>query len=336
MIQQAINKVTKRLDLDRDEMAAVIGELADGVATPSQIGALLAALRTKGESVEEIAGAAQVMRERAVKINVTSEVFVDTCGTGGDGKHTFNISTAAAFVVAGAGVTVAKHGNRSVSSRCGSADVLLTLGVEVELEPRAIERCIQEVGIGFLFAPALHPAFKAVAAVRRELGVRTVFNILGPLANPAGARHQVLGVYDEDLVLVFARVLAALGSARAFVVSGDGFDEISLTGKTKVAEVEGETVSTYELAPEDLGLTKVDPQELLGGDVEHNARILREVLAGQKGARRDVVLANAAAALVAAGAAKGWREGVSLAARSIDSGAAAQKLADLVKASGRK
>lgn len=333
MIQQAIGRLVERVDLSREEMSRVMEEIADGEATPAQAGALLAALRMKGETVEEIAGAAQVMRARAERVRVDREVFVDTCGTGGDGRHTFNISTTAAFVVAGAGVAVAKHGNRSVSSKCGSADVLAALGVDVDAPRERVERCIAEVGIGFLFAPRLHPAFKAVAGVRRELGIRTVFNLLGPLANPAGARHQVLGVYEARWVPVLGGVLAALGAARAFVVHGDGLDEIAVTGTTQVAEVRDGKVLLSQIEPESLGVGRWPRESLLGGDAPHNAAITRAVLAGERGAPRDAVLANAAAALVAAGAAPDLRAGVALAAEVIDRGAARQVLERLAAVS---
>jgi anthranilate phosphoribosyltransferase len=336
MIQQAIAKLVERHDLSREEMAVVMGELADGDATPAQVGAFLAALRLKGETVDEIAGAAEVMRARVDRVRVDREVFVDTCGTGGDGRNTFNISTGAAFVVAGAGVTVAKHGNRAVSSRAGSADVLAALGVNVDAAKDTVERCIAEVGIGFLFAPRLHPAFKAVAGIRRELGVRTMFNLLGPLANPAGARHQVMGVYEPRWVPIVAGVLAALGAAHAFVVHGEGLDEIAVTGMTHVCEVKAGQVERFAMVPEDLGLARHREAEIAGGDAERNARILRDVFSGEKGAPRDAVLANAAAALVCAGAAADLRAGVRLAAESVDRGAAAEKLSRLVAVTAHK
>jgi anthranilate phosphoribosyltransferase len=332
VIQQALTRLLDAQPLSRAEMAAVMGEIADGAATPAQVGAFLAALRLKGETVDEIAGAAEVMRARAERVHVAAKVFVDTCGTGGDGRHTFNISTTAAFVVAGAGVTVAKHGNRAVSSRSGSADVLAALGVEVDAPTAQVELAIAEVGIGFLFAQRLHPAFKAVAGIRRELAVRTVFNLLGPLANPAGARHQVLGVYEPRWVPVLGGVLAALGSVHAFVVHGDGLDEISVTGMTHVAEVKDGGVERYCVVPEDLGLPRHAETEIAGGDASLNAAILRDVLSGQRGAPRDAVLANAAAALVCAGAADDLKAGVRLGAEAIDRGAAAEKLRRLVAA----
>ena len=330
MIQEAIQKLVERKDLTRPEMAAVMNEVADGGATPAQVGAFLAALRLKGETVDEIAGAAEVMRARCDKVHVARPVFVDTCGTGGDNQNTFNISTTAAFAVAGAGVTVAKHGNRSVSSKCGSADVLGALGVNVDAGKEVVERCIDQIGIGFLFAPRLHPAFKAVAGIRRELAVRTVFNLLGPLANPAGARHQVMGVYEPRWVPVIGGVLAALGAARAFVVHGEGLDEIAVTGMTHVAEVRDGKVERFTIVPEDIGLARWQKADIVGGDPALNARVLRDVLAGHRGAPRDAALANAAAALVAGGAAADLPSGVRLAAEAIDRGAAAEKLARLV------
>ncbi len=333
MIREAIARLVERQDLTRAQMAEVMNEIADGVATPAQVGAFLAALRLKGETVDEITGAAEVMRARVDRVRVRRDVFVDTCGTGGDNQNTFNISTAAAFVVAGAGVTVAKHGNRSVSSRCGSADVLGALGVNVDAPKHVVERCIEQVGIGFLFAPKLHPAFKAVAGLRREIGVRTIFNLLGPLANPAGARHQVMGVYEPRWVPVIGGVLAALGAAHAFVVHGEGLDEIAVTGMTHVAEVKNGNVERYAMVPEDLGLRRWTAKEIAGGDAALNARILKDVLSGHQGAPREAALANAAAALVAGGAAADLRGGVRLAAEAIDRGAAAEKLSRLIQAS---
>ena len=326
MIQEAIANVVQGRDLSRADAVAVMNEIADGGATPAQVGAFLAALRLKGETVDEIAGAAEVMRARAERIHVGKDVFVDTCGTGGDGQNTFNISTTAAFVVAGAGVTVAKHGNRSVSSRCGSADVLAALGVHVDAAREVVERCIAGCGIGFLFAPNLHPAFKAVAGIRRELGIRSIFNLLGPLSNPAGARHQVMGVYEPRWVPIIGGVLAALGARHAFVVHGEGLDEIAVTGMTHLCEVKDGQVERFTMLPEDVGLRRWSKQEIAGGDADRNARILSDVLSGQQGAPRDAVLVNAAAALVAGGAAQDLTEGVRVAADAIEGGAALHKL----------
>jgi anthranilate phosphoribosyltransferase len=332
VIQQSLPRLLDGQPLTRAEMAAIMTEIADGGATPAQVGAFLAALRLKGETVDEIAGAAEVMRVRAERVHVAAPVFVDTCGTGGDGRNTFNISTTAAFVVAGAGVTVAKHGNRAVSSRSGSADVLSALGVNVEVPVAVVERAIAEIGIGFLFAARLHPAFKAVAGIRRELAVRTVFYLLGPLANPAGARHQVMGVFEPRWVPTIGGVLAALGAVHAFVVHGEGLDEITVTGMTHVAEVRDGAVDRYCIVPEDLGLPRHEERAIAGGDASRNAAILRDVLSGQRGAPRDAVLANAAAALVCAGAARDLKDGVRVAAGAIDRGAALEKLTRLIDA----
>jgi len=335
MIQTLIQQLIHRKDLTREQVAEVMAEIADGQATAAQAGAFLTALRMKGETVEEIVGAAQLMRARVDPIRVQAPIFIDTCGTGGDGQHTFNISTTAAFVVAGAGVTVAKHGNRSVSSRCGSADVLAECGVNVEAEKARVEACVAEVGIGFLFAPKHHPAFKAVAPVRRELGIRTLFNLLGPLANPAGARHQVMGVFEAHWVPVLGRVLEALGAQHALVVHGQGMDEISVTGETHVTEARPGEVRDFTLTPEALGLSRWTLPHLAGGDAKENARILRDVLSGQKGAPREAVLANAAAGLYVGGAVPTVLQGVSLAAESIDSGAARERLERLIQMSHR-
>ena len=284
------------------------------------------------------------MRQKAVKVRTRAgevvaatgtdrEMLIDTAGTGGDASGTFNVSTATAFVVAGAGLKVAKHGNRSVSSLCGSADVVETLGINIELPPAKVGRCVDEVGIGFLYAPLLHTAMKHVMVARREMGIRTVFNLLGPLANPAGARHQVMGVYEPRWVPVIGGVLSALGAAHAFVVHGEGLDEIAITGMTHVCEVKAGATDRYAMLPEDIGLRRHPEAEIAGGDAERNAHILRDVLSGQAGGPRDAVLANAAAALVCAGAAKDLRAGVKLAADSIDRGAAAEKLSRLVAVS---
>jgi len=330
MIQQAVQKLINSQDLTREEVAAVMVEIADGVATPAQVGAFLAVLRVKGETAEEIAGAAEVMRARVDRIDTGGAQCVDTCGTGGDGQHTFNISTASAFVAAGGGAIVAKHGNRSVSSKCGSSDVLAALGVNVEARKDTVERCLGSAGIAFLFAPHHHPAFKAVAAVRRELGVRTLFNLLGPLANPAGARRQVMGVYERRWVPIVGQVLAVLGAEHALVVHGEGLDELALTGETLVCEVKNGTVSEYTVRPEEVGLPRCAGAALVGGDATLNARILHDVLTGQHGAPRDAVLLNAAAALLVAGVAADLGDGVRRSAQAIDSGAARKKLEAVV------
>jgi anthranilate phosphoribosyltransferase len=333
VIAEALQKLAAGLNLSADESARTFEAVADGAATATQVAALLTALRVKGESADEILGAARVMRARAERVQVAHPVFIDTCGTGGDGAHTFNISTAAAFVVAAAGVPVAKHGNRAVSSKCGSADVLAALGVDVDAPRETVERCIAQVGIGFLFAPRLHPAFKAVAPVRKELGFRTVFNLLGPLANPAGARHQVMGVFDPRWVPVVGEVLARLQAVHALVVHGGGSDEVSVTSPTLGCDVrEGKTLAV-ELTPEALGLSVWAPETLAGGDALMNARIIGDVFAGQKGGPRDAVLANAGAGLYVGGAAASVAEGVRAAAKAVDAGHAAAKVAALVKAS---
>lgn len=336
MIKEAIAKVVEKKNLTEDEMVSVMREIMEGEATPAQIAAFITALRMKGETVDEITGAARVMREKALKVKTKASVVVDTCGTGGDESFTFNISTAAAFVAAGAGLTVAKHGNRSVSSKSGSADVLKSLGVNIEAEVERVEECLDNIGIGFLFAPMMHGAMKHAAPVRREIGIRTIFNILGPLTNPAGARYQVLGVYRSELTEVLANVLKNLGSARAFVVSGnDGLDEMTLTTETKVSELKDGKVNTYSIKPEEFGMTRCKLFELQGGEPDDNARIIHEILKGDKGAKRDVVVLNAAAAIVASGMAKDIKEGIKLAEEAIDSGKAMDKLEKLIEITSR-
>ena len=329
MIREAIAEVVSGRSLDSAEAAAVMRQIMEGEATPAQIAALVVAMRMKGETPEELAGFAETMLSHAVRIESGAEL--DTCGTGGDGSHTFNISTTAAFVAAGAGVRVAKHGNRAMSSKCGSADVLSELGVKLDLEPRAVARCIREVGIGFLFAPVFHPAMKHAAGPRREIGIRTMFNVLGPLCNPAGASAQLLGVADETLVEKMATVLYRLGFDRAMVVHGeDGLDELTLSEKSLVCELRNERLQTYEISPEDYGLPRASKEDLMGGSSGENAQMLREVLSGSTGPRRDVVLLNAGAALYVAGRAGSIQEGLALAARTIDSGRALAKLHGLV------
>ena len=333
MIVAALKKLLDGKSLSREESAQVMETIAEGKATPAQLGAYLAALRMKGETVDELSGAVEVMRARVQEVKVNREVFVDTCGTGGDSMMTFNISTTAAFVVAGMGITVAKHGNRAVSSLSGSADFLEALGVVVNLSPVAVEECIEKVGIGMLFAPNHHRAFLAALGVRRELGVRTMFNLMGPLSNPARARHQLMGVYSPELVPIIAQVLAKTGSRHAMVVHGEGLDEISVCGETLIAEARGTHVTVRTVTPEELGFKRFALDELKGGDSTTNARISMEVFEGQKGAPRAAVLANAAAAAVVAGAASSLTEGVELAAKSIDSGAALKKLRHLAELS---
>lgn len=327
MIKDAIDKVVSGIDLSEAEMIGTMNEIMGGDATPAQVGSFITALRMKGETVDEITGAVRVMREKAVHIKTRSRVIVDTCGTGGDGTHTFNISTVAAFVVAGAGLTVAKHGNRSVSSKSGSADVLKRLGINIEVGVERVEKCLDEIGIGFLFAPMLHNAMKYAIAPRREIGIRTIFNILGPLTNPAGATSQVIGVYDRKLVEPLAEVLHNLGSKHVFVVHGnDGLDEITLTDKTVIAELRDGRIEGYEISPEDVGLNRCRIEDLKGNDPEENARITEEILEGKGGAKGDIVLLNASAAIVAGGKANTLKEGLVTAAESIDSGTALEKL----------
>lgn len=331
MIKDALAKLADRSDLSEKEAEEVMSEIMDGAATSAQIAAYLMGLRQKGETVDEIAGSARAMRARAIRIQVGSSIVLDTCGTGGDGGHTFNISTTAAFVVAGAGLTVAKHGNRSISSKSGSADVLSALGVKIDLQPEQVADCINEVGIGFLFAPLFHGAMKHCAAPRQEMGIRTLLNVLGPLTNPAGATHQVLGVYDAKLTEVMAKVLVQLGSQHCFVLHGmDGLDELTICDRTKVSEGRAGVVSSYFVAPEEFDLPRVHKKEIAGGTPEVNGRIAREILQGKKGPKRDIVCLNAAAAIVAGQKAKTLKEGLRVAQHTIDTGAAAEKLDRLV------
>jgi len=342
IITEAVRALVERRDLTRIEAAAAMDAIMSGAATNAQIAAFLTALRMKGETVEELIGFAQVMRQKVARVRTQAdevagltgtdrEMLIDTCGTGGDASGSFNVSTATAFVVAGAGLKVAKHGNRSASSLCGSADVVETLGVNLELTPAQVGRCIDEAGIGFLYAPLLHTAMKHVMAARRELGFRTVFNLLGPLTNPAGANAQIIGVAAAALTDPLARVLAELGTFRAFVVHGaDGLDEISNTGESRISEVREGVVRTFTVRPEDFGLPQASIGDLRGGDRDQNAQIIRALVGGEHGPRRDIVLMNAAAALVAGTRARDLAEGVELAARAIDTGAAREKLDRLV------
>ncbi|NJC88181.1 MAG: anthranilate phosphoribosyltransferase [Desulfuromonas sp.] len=344
MIKEAIAKVVERQDLTEAEMIEVMGEIMGGEATPAQIGAFITALRMKGETIAEITGAARVMRDRATPIrvgavldldrddiNLDRETILDVVGTGGDGTNTFNISTTVSFVVAACGVKVAKHGNRSVSSACGSADVLEALGVNLDVTPEEVEHCIKQIGIGFLFAPALHGAMKHAIGPRREIGIRTIFNILGPLTNPAKADCQVMGVYREDLVEKLAQVLRNLGCRKGFVVCGsDGMDEITLTGPTCVATVTTQGIGVSHVTPEEFGLQRCLMADLRGGDARGNAVTVRAVLDGEPGPKRDVVLLNAGFALLAAGVTDNVAEGITMARAAIDSGAARDKLTQLV------
>jgi anthranilate phosphoribosyltransferase len=333
-IREAIEKLVNRVNLSEAEMISLMNEIMTGEATPLQVASFLTALRMKGETVEEITGAARVMREKAHRVNVRSKTVVDTCGTGGDQKGTFNISTTCAFVLAGAGVHVAKHGNRSVSSQSGSADVLAALGVKVDAPRERVEACIEKIGIGFLFAPLLHEAMKYAVQPRRDIGIRTIFNLLGPLTNPAMATHQLMGLYSGALIGTIAHVLKNLGSVRAMVVHGnEGLDEISLCGPTQVAELRDGVVTEYVFEPEAVGIKKCRLEDLRGGSAEESAAVVRAVLQGKKGATRDVVLLNSGAALYVSGTVASVAEGVRLAAESIDSGKAQQKLEGLVRMS---
>ncbi|MEZ4598450.1 MAG: anthranilate phosphoribosyltransferase [Syntrophotaleaceae bacterium] len=345
MIKEAIARLVELQDLSEAMMIDVFDQIMGGEATPAQIGAFIVALRMKGETVEEITGAARVMRARVTPvrcsrvldldredINLDRETILDTCGTGGSGTKSFNISTTVAFVVAACGIKVAKHGNRSISSSCGSADVLEELGVNLNVTVERVEQCLSELGIGFLYAPALHGAMRHAIGPRKEIGVRTIFNILGPLTNPAGADRQVLGVYREELVETLAQVLVRLGCQRGFVVHGmDGMDEVTLSAPTRVAEIDGQQVRLFTVEPEDFGLKRCRLADLQGGDAAQNAAIVRAVLGGKTGPRRDVVVLNTAFALVAAGKAPDLPSAIRQAENSIDSGSAIRKLEDLVR-----
>ncbi len=331
-IREAIEKLIHRVSLSESETIDVMNQIMTGEATPLQIASFLTALRMKGETVEEITGAARVMREKAHRVKVSSSVVLDTCGTGGDQKGTFNISTTCAFVVAAAGVKVAKHGNRSVSSQSGSADVLAALGVKVDAPKERVEACIAEIGIGFLFAPLLHEAMKYAVQPRRDIGIRTIFNLLGPLTNPAMANYQLIGLYSGELVGAIAHVLKNLGSVRAMVVHGlDGLDEISLCGPTQVAELRDGEVKEYRIEPEQLGLKRCVLADLQGGSPDQSAVIVKNILQGDKGPARDVVLINSGAALYVSGRADSIKSGMALAAESVDSGKAREKLKQLVR-----
>ncbi|MHC1724635.1 MAG: anthranilate phosphoribosyltransferase [Syntrophobacteraceae bacterium] len=332
MMREYLNRLIRREDLSEEEMSGLIGEIMSGNATDVQTGAFMAALATKGETYSELAGAARAMRRKAAKIQTNADVVVDTCGTGGDGLHTFNISTTAAFVVAGCGVTVAKHGNRSVSSKCGSADLLEALGVNLEVGPEIVEEAVREIGIGFLFAPLFHGAMRHAAKARKELGVRSIFNMLGPLTNPAGANCQLIGVYAPALTEMFARALQLLGARRSFVVHGhDGLDEISVCAPTRVSELNDGLIRTYDLSPDQLLGRTADPRDMTGGGPAENAEITRKILSGEKGPKRDVVVVNAGAALMTAGMAVSIGDGMKLAEDSIDQRRAMQKLEALVR-----
>jgi anthranilate phosphoribosyltransferase len=331
VITDAIKKLTRGEHLSEAEAHSTMFEIMSGEATPSQIAAVLIALSMKKETPDEIAGFARAMREKSITISPKVDHLVDTCGTGGDRLNTFNVSTIAAFVAAGAGAAVAKHGNRAMTSRCGSADLLEALGVKIDLEPAKVQECIEKIGIGFLFAPLHHPAMKYAGPTRKEIGVRTAFNVLGPLTNPAGAANQVIGVFDPDLLELVVSVLKRLGSKRVFAVHGsDGLDELSNIGETLICELRGGEISTWRLEPESLGLERARADDIAGGSVEENAEAARRVLSGEKGPRRGIVAANAALAIAAAGLAEDIERAMPIACESIDSGSARRKLEELV------
>ncbi|BBO75056.1 anthranilate phosphoribosyltransferase [Desulfosarcina widdelii] len=332
MFKEHLAKVISRTDLTEVQTAEMMSEIFEGRTTDAQVGAMMAALATKGETFEELAGAARAMRKKAHRIQAATSPVVDTCGTGGDGLKTFNISTTTAFVVAGCGVTVAKHGNRSVSSKCGSADVLESLGVKLDTDPEVVEEAVQEIGIGFLFAPLYHSAMRHAMKARTEIGLRSIFNMLGPLTNPAGANCQLLGVFAPHLTEMFAEALRLLGAKSAFVVHGhDGLDEISVCAPTRVSQLEADRIRTYDIYPEQYFEQLAQPEEMSGGDPEQNAAITRKILEGEKGPKRNVVLLNTAAALVACEKADDLKEGVVKAEAAIDSKAAMEKLEALVE-----
>ena len=332
MFRENLKKIIARKDLSETEMARMITDIFSGEITDAQVGAFMAALATKGETFEELAGAASAMRKKARRIQTSAKTVVDTCGTGGDGAKTFNISTTAAFVVAGCGVTVAKHGNRSVSSQCGSADLLEALGIKLDTAPEIVEEAVRETGIGFLFAPLYHGAMKYAAKARKEIGLRSIFNMLGPLTNPASANCQLLGVYAPELTEMFAQALRILGVKRAFVVHGhDGLDEISVCAPTRISELNDGMIRTYDINPEQFFGETAKTGDLAGGSPKNNAEITKSILNGEKGPKRNIILINASAALVAADKASNLKEGITLAENSIDSGAATAKLYSLIR-----
>jgi anthranilate phosphoribosyltransferase len=332
MFRENLKKIIERKDLSETEMAQMITDIFSGDITDAQVGAFMAALATKGETFEELAGAASAMRKKARRLQTSAKTVVDTCGTGGDGAKTFNISTTSAFVVAGCGVTVAKHGNRSVSSRCGSADLLEALGVKLDTAPEIVEEAVRETGIGFLFAPLYHGAMKYAAKARKEIGLRSIFNMLGPITNPASANCQLLGVYAPGLTEMFAQALRILGVKRAFVVHGhDGLDEISVCAPTRISELNDGMIRTYDINPEQFFGEAAKAGELAGGSPADNAEITKSILSGEKGPKRNIILINSSAALVAAGKAQNLKEGITLAEVSIDSRAALKKLDSLIR-----
>ncbi|MGG1515133.1 anthranilate phosphoribosyltransferase [Paenibacillus oryzisoli] len=334
-MQQALGKVINGSHLTREEARGVMSEIMEGAATPAQIGSLLTALRFKGETLDEITGFAETMRSKAAQMNVLQSDLLDTCGTGGDGAETFNISTTAAIIAAAGGIRVAKHGNRAMSSKSGSADVLEALGVNITLTGEQAAKCLERAGICFMFAQSFHQSMKHVAAPRRELGFRTVFNLIGPLTNPAGADRQVLGVFDREKTELIAQSLQALGLKRALVVaSEDGLDEFSISAPTKVTELKNDTIATYSITPDDLGLRAHSIKDVAGGDAQLNAEIIRHIFAGEKGPHRDIVLANAAACFYVTGLVGTMQQGVKLASNVIDSGKAEAKLNELIQYTG--
>lgn len=332
MLSKAINKLIKKESLSEEEMILALDEIMEGRATDALVGSFLTALTIKGETIEEITGGAKVMRQKAEKIDLDSLYTLDSCGTGGDMAGTFNISTAAAFICAAAGIPVVKHGNRSVSSKCGSADVLEALGANIMLMPNEVEDCVKSQGIGFLFAPSFHKAMKNVVKPRKELGFRTIFNILGPLTNPAKAKTQILGVYKENLTEPIARVLQNLGVEHALVVHGmDGLDEITITRETKVTELKNNSINTYTITPEDFNLSRGEVRDIVGGNAEDNANIIKELFKGDKSKKRDIVLLNSGAALYLGKKANSINEGIEMAKEIIDSGLAERKMNDYIE-----
>lgn len=327
-----LNQIISKKDLSQDNMASMFMDIFSGEITDAQIGAFMAALATKGETFEELAGAAKTMRRKAVRIQTTSNKVVDTCGTGGDSTGTFNISTTTAFVVAGCGVTVAKHGNRSISSKCGSADLLEELGINININPEIVEEAVNELGIGFLFAPRFHGSMRHAGKARKDVGIRSIFNMLGPLTNPAAARYQLIGVYAPELTEMFARTLKLLGTKKAFVVHGhDGMDEITITAPTRVTELDNGIIKSYDLDPIKYFDSYADPKDISGGNKAINADITKTIFKGEKGVKRDIVLINSSAALVASEIAEDLTEGIKMAEESIDSGKANEKLNELIE-----
>lgn len=332
MFKKYLNDIIKGTDLTETEMRVMITEIFSGSITDAQIGAFIAALASKGETFEEIAGAARAMRDKAHYVNIPGEGVIDTCGTGGDGAKTFNISTTTAFVVAGCGLKVAKHGNRSVSSQCGSADLLEMLGVKIDADPETAAKAVLETGIGFFFAPMFHGAMKYAAKARKEIGIRSIFNIIGPLTNPANADCQLIGVYAPELTELVAKALKLLGSRRAFVVHGhDGLDEISVCAPTRISELKDQKIKTYDVFPEEFFHKTAKPEDIAGGTPRENSEITLKILKGERGPKRDIVILNASFALVAGGKAKDISDGIKLACASIDNGAAIKKLYELVR-----